>query len=217
MSPGSPSGDEAGLIARIAGGARSAARWIRWLPDRALHPLRRRRARARLEESRPDGPVLFVCHGNICRSPYAEATLERQVHGRLEADSVGLMGPDRPSPETAVQVAAERGIDLSGHRSRLVTPERLRAAGLVAVMDPRQAAELHRRYGFRGALVLGDLDPDPVRRRAIRDPIFQSAEVFGQVYDRIDRCLEELLEAMGLPRGSETDGSEPDSEQPEAA
>ena len=208
MSPGSPGGDEDRETGAVAGGARSVARWLRHLPARLLHPLRRRRARKRLEGARPDGPVLFVCHGNICRSPYAEAVLRRRARGRLEATSAGLMGPDRPPPETALEVAGGRGVELGGHRSRLVSPASLREAGLVVVMDPYQSAELHRRHGFRRSFVLGDLDPEPVRRRAIRDPIFQPAAVFEEVYGRIDRCLEELLDAMGLPGGPEGAGDE---------
>ncbi len=142
--------------------------------------------------------MLFVCHGNICRSPYAEAVFRRRVRGRRDATSAGLVGPDRPSPETAREVARERGVDLEDHRSRLVTRASLRQAGLVVVMDPNQALALRRRHGFGASLVLGDLDPGSVRRRPIRDPIFQPPELYREVYARIDRCVEGLVGAMGL-------------------
>lgn len=114
---------------------------------------------------------------------------------------MGLTGPDRPSPETALEVARERGVDLGDHRSRLVTDASLAEAGVVVVMDPGQARSLRTRFGFGGSLVLGDFDPRPVRRRSIRDPVFQPSDVFHRVYARIDRCVAGMLDAMGLPAG----------------
>lgn len=218
MSRESPGGDETESTGWIAERARRAARWVRRLPDRLLHPRRRRRARERLSGgARSDGPVLFICHGNICRSPYAEKVLAREARGRLAVTSAGLMGPDRPSPETARQVAAERGVDLEAHRSRLVTTELLRSACLVVVMEPYQARALHDRHGFRRSLVLGDLDPEPVERRPIRDPIFRPPELFREVYDRIDRCVDEMLDAMGLPSAPGDEGSEAEEAGPARA
>lgn len=197
MTPSPPARVEAGAVGRVARGVRRAAGWVRRLPDRLLHPIRRRRARRRLGGTWPRGPVLFVCHGNICRSPYAEAVFRRAVDGRIPAESCGLWGPDRPAPATARRVARERGVDLGDHRSRLVSRASLQGAGLVVVMDPGHARALYRRHGYRGALVLGDLDPERVRARAVRDPIFQPPEVFRAVYDRVDRCVEELARLLG--------------------
>lgn len=199
MSSDAPADGVAGAPGGPAALARGAARWALRLPERLLHPVRRGRARDRLRDARLSGPVLFVCQGNICRSPYAEERFRILARGRFEAASAGLTGPDRPSPETARAVSAERDVDLTGHRSRLVSHPMLGEAGLVVVMEPAQARVLARRFGHAGALVLGDLDPKPVRRRPIRDPIFQPPEVFREVYDRIDRCVEGLADALGLP------------------
>lgn len=216
LSPGRGSTDVGGASDRIVDGVRAAARWVRRLPDRVLHPVRRRRARRRLEEASPVGRVLFVCHGNICRSPYAEAVLRRRSRGRLEAASAGLTGPGRGSPETAREVARERGLELGDHRSRLVTEASLRAADLVVVMDPRQSRSLRSRLGFGDSLVLGDLDPGPVRRRPIRDPIFQPPGVFRRVYARIDRCVVGMLDALGLPTGGPVGAADPGEGAPAA-
>lgn len=205
-SPGREGADGASTSRRMLDGMRAAARWIRRLPDRVLHPHRRRRARRRLGEAPPRGPVLFVCHGNICRSPYAEMFFRQRARGRTEAASVGLTGPGRPSPETAREVARERGVELEDHRSRLVTDASLREAGVVAVMNPGQSRALRRLHGFGASLVLGDLDPQPIRRRSIRDPIFQPPDVFREVYDRIDRCVDGMIDAMGLPVGGAAAG-----------
>jgi hypothetical protein len=67
------------------------------------------------------------------------------------------------------------------------------------------ARRLRRQFRRRaGVLLLGDLDPGPIRTRAIRDPVEQPVQVFREVYARIDRCLEELVRALPTrdPEGS---------------
>ena len=113
------------------------------LPTRLLHTLRRRAALRRLAHRRLSGTVLFVCLGNICRSPYAAATFSQGLgvawRGRVRVDSAGFLGPGRSAPGHAVEVAADRGIDLSGHRSRLVSPEMWAGAELVVHVLAKQA------------------------------------------------------------------------------
>ncbi len=200
---GSPGDAPAGLWPRV----RSALGRLRRWPERALHPWRRRTARRRLREASPPARVLVVCHGNICRSPYAEGALRRRTGGRVGTDSAGFFGPDRSPPPEARQVADERGVDLSDHRSKLVDGRTLARTDLVVVMEPGQARAIARDHGVDDALVLGDLDPQPVERRAVRDPVMQPAEVFRDVYGRIDRCLDALVEAAGLPRARRKDQS----------
>jgi protein-tyrosine phosphatase len=155
-----------------------------------------RKGLARVEEIHS---VLFVCYGNICRSPYAEGAFrklaEREAIGPVRVASAGLIGPGRNAPPEAVRAAATRGVDLSHHRSHLVTPELLGAADLVVVMDVAQETELRRRLGWRrgAALVLGDLDPQTVSRRRILDPVDQPVSVFDATYARIDRCVGALV------------------------
>jgi len=168
---------------------RGLARWARYLPDRLLHPIRRRLAQGKLQPAAAS--VVFVCLGNICRSPYAAALLRRLAPlPDLRVSSAGFIGPGRPAAPDAVETAGARGIDLTAHSSRLLTADMVATAGLVVVMDARQARAV-RRLGAAASrvLVLGDLDPQPIGRRAIPDPFQQPAEVFSATYDRIDRCL----------------------------
>lgn len=137
-----------------------------------------------------------MCHGNICRSPFAAAVLRTESAVRLTVESAGFIGPDRPTPPAGIEVAGEFGIDLSGHRSRLLTPQAARAADLVVVMEPRQA-RLCAAFGRRDrVVVLGDLDPDAVAERAIPDPIGGDAAAFRACYARIRRCVVELARAL---------------------
>ncbi|MGH7664475.1 MAG: low molecular weight protein-tyrosine-phosphatase [Gemmatimonadaceae bacterium] len=150
----------------------------------------------------PGRSVLFVCHGNICRSPYAEAVLRRLLRERradaVHVDSMGLINPGRPSPGEAISGAARRGVDISHHRSRVLTGEAVHAATLVIVMDDMQRRLLLQRFGKHRdeLLVLGDLDPFPIESRAIKDPYDGAEAVFDASYGRIDRCVHCLVEAL---------------------
>src|SRR2546426_3320715 len=170
------------------------------VPDRVLHPLRRRRAREALRRRPRLASVLVVCHGNICRSPFAAALLRASLsRNAVRVDSAGFMGPGRPSPAEAVAAAALYGVDLSAHRSELLTADGARTADLIVVMDPAQRREICDRFGrtVRDVLVLGDLDPQAIGARPIRDPISQPAAVFEAAYARIERCVRELERAIG--------------------
>ena len=152
--------------------------------------------------------VLVVCHGNICRSPYAAALARRLLPPTVAVESAGFIGPDRPSPPEAVEVAAERGIDLGEHRSQLIDFEHVREVDLVIVMDTVQRRRLlSARPELRGRVVLlGDLDPGPVAARTVPDPVEQPAEVFRACYDRIDRCVGALAALCHAPGGENAQG-----------
>lgn len=169
---------------------RRLARGLLHLPDRMLHAERRRRTERWLR-ARPPRTILVMCLGNICRSPFAAAALQRSVAGSgLRVESAGFLEDGRCAPEAAQKSALNRGVDLSAHRSQRVTDAMVQGADLVIVMDRGQRRALAKRFERReGVLVLGDLDPQPIDTRTIRDPFDQADEIFDQVYDRIERCV----------------------------
>lgn len=170
--------------------------------ERLLHAQRRRWAVARLQRYPEPSSILLICGGNICRSPYAAAALRKRLNGFLgkqyQIQSAGLIGPGRPSPDEAIQVARSRDIDLSAHRSQLITAELVHEADLIIVMDQHQTRVIQTRFpiGRRHVCVLGDLDPGPIPHRRIEDPIEQSIEVYRRTYERIDRCIDQLVRAV---------------------
>lgn len=165
--------------------------------ERLLHAHRRRKARRHLAGKRIRS-VLFLCNGNVFRSPYAAAALKRALAARrtpasIKIESAGFFAPGRPAPEPAVSAARTRGIDLSSHVSTLVTSRSVGAVDLAVVMSEDQARSI-RSSCAPGAslLLLGDLDPHSIQSRTITDPLGCDAQVVERVYSRIDRCIEQL-------------------------
>jgi len=183
----------------LAGGAKAGLR----AAERMLHRLRRRRAQALVARRAPVRCMAVLCYGNICRSPYAAAVLQRMLVRRgvlCQVSQGGFLGPDRPANDRAREVARARGTDLSEHRSRLVTAEEARTVDLVVVMEAYQARKIVAEFGADPGrvLVLGDLDPEPVVSRAIPDPYGLDNEVFIRTYERIDRCVAELTRLIDV-------------------
>jgi protein-tyrosine phosphatase len=78
--------------------------------------------------------ILLLCTANVCRSVMAQAMLSVRLAARgvaVPVASAGLLGEGRPPPPEVVSVMAARGIDVTGHRSRIVTADDLAAAGLI--------------------------------------------------------------------------------------
>jgi len=171
---------------------------VRRTPDRLLHPLRRRKAVAALRARPRPAALLVVCHGNICRSPLAAELLARAVapYG-IVVRSAGLIGFNRPAPAEALAAAERHRVNLSDHRSTLITAQ-LARADLIIVMDPTQRRHICERFGRRPAdvILLGDFDPGPVETRPIRDPVDQLRDVFDEVYARIARCVQGLAAVL---------------------
>lgn len=145
--------------------------------------------------------VLFVCHGNICRSPYAAAAFRRALPISLRAhvhiDSAGFVGPGRRAPEEAQFVAESHGLDLSAHRSQLLPTDTAATFDLIVVMEPEQLRRIRAIYPTDlQIIVLGDLDPQPIDTRTIRDPFGQAADIFEASYSRIDRCIDKLVSSL---------------------
>lgn len=188
--------------------AKRAYHTIRNLPDRLLHRRRHDTLRTRLSRAHAPRRILVVCYGNVCRSPYLEAVLQRALP-KTEVSSAGFVGADRAVPEASLAISAKRGLDLSRFRSRPLVPSVVTGADLIVVMDARQAQEIAARFPVnRGRIVIaGDLDPKFDRTRGIRDPWNQPSEVFEESFDRLDRCaavLVSLLERRSTDYGGQS-------------
>ena len=171
--------------------------------------IRRAVARFQLRRRKPSN-ILFICHGNLCRSPFAALVLRELTDDEdreFDVQSAGFQTEIPTPPRLAIEAASARGIDLSKHVAQSVSPALVRNRDLIVVMEPRQRVRLMRT--FRAALppilVLGDLD-DRGGDRTIADPINAEREVFDAVYDRITRCVRVLAREVGT--GNAADSSE---------
>jgi protein-tyrosine phosphatase len=174
-------------------------RGIQRVPERVLHKRRRAQAIAMLRAHPSPMRILFVCYGNICRSPYAQYAFSRLVSERqgFTVASAGFIGPGRSSPQSAQSTAAARGVDLAPHVSQTLSPDLVSSFDVIVVMERAQREMIARQYGARDRiLILGDLDPQPIETRTILDPYNRDKAVFTEVYDRIDRCLKQFAASI---------------------
>lgn len=83
--------------------------------------------------------VLFVCTGNTCRSPMAEALFRDKIRqmglsGKLEVSSAGLMAMPQPAASEAKAEMNRRGVNLDGHLARQLVPKQVELADLILTM-----------------------------------------------------------------------------------
>ena len=133
--------------------------------------------------------VLLVCTGNICRSPLAAALLERALKERgIEGVAVHSAGTGAwdgaPASEGAYLVGLERGLDLSGHRARLLTRELVEEAALVLTMARHHRARVDELGGEGRVFVLGEYAGRKGDDAEVSDPFGGDLGVYR------DTCIE---------------------------
>jgi len=143
--------------------------------------------------------VLFVCLGNICRSPLAQGVFEEVLRwegleGEVFVDSAGTGAyfPGAPPDERAQQSAKARGIDISTQRARRITREDCDTFDYVLTMDEENYAMVSALC--RGsAIVRPFLDFAPGPETEVPDPYYGGASGFEHVLDLVEAASEGLL------------------------
>jgi protein-tyrosine phosphatase len=154
--------------------------------------------------------VLFVCLGNICRSPLAEAVFRHQVRergwaDRFEIDSAGTSGWHRGSPPDprSTETARRRGIELTGG-SRRVTASDLRRFDYVIAMDAENRDALDELNASAGGTArihrLREFEPG-ARSLDVPDPYYGGPRGFEDVHDIVERACAGLLAHVAAERG----------------
>ena len=143
--------------------------------------------------------LVFVCSGNICRSPYAEA---RARASGLRATSFGLTATSgSPANSMAITIAAERGVDLEPHRARTATDVVLSPHDVIVAMEPGQAWRLRRSTTIPGAqLTLLGLWAD-TPRPYLQDPYGMSSAYFRTCFALIDTAVRMMSARLGTKDG----------------
>lgn len=154
--------------------------------------------------------VLYVCLGNICRSPLGEATFEALVAEKglqehFEADSAGTAGyhVGKHADPRSQKVAEKHGVKLD-HIVRKITTEDLDTFDHIAVMDEENFEEIHTLYYEKKKtppsadklFLIRDFDPDVRGVSEVPDPYFEGDKEFEEVFQILKRSNEKLLEHL---------------------
>jgi protein-tyrosine-phosphatase/predicted ATP-grasp superfamily ATP-dependent carboligase len=175
--------------------------------------LRRRLAKqhrtlvARTAESGAARKIVFLCTGNVCRSPFA-ARLAEQLLPQTEVVSAGFHSVDgRACPGRMLRVSRQFGADLSSHRSRRITRDQLEDADLVLAMDPEHLEELRNLFpeALPRATLLGFYAQPPIL--SIPDPYLADEDETRGVCKMVSSAIHGLVDSQrppgvryGLPR-----------------
>lgn len=151
--------------------------------------------------------ILFVCLGNICRSPLAEglfrhAAAQAGLGDRVAVDSAGTGDwhcGEAPDPR-AITVAARHGIDIAAQRARQIRREDFHTFDLILGMDHANVNHLTRMAAHDGT---AEIDLFLARatgeRRDVADPYFGEATGFQTAYDDIKAGAEALAAGLAMP------------------
>ena len=147
--------------------------------------------------------VLFVCLGNICRSPMAEGAFRARAEAAgldVIADSAGTGGwhAGEPPDRRAQATARSHGVDISGLRARQVQPADFTRFSHVFALDETNLANL-RRLAPRGATAELGLLLDLVeggRGRSVSDPYYGGSAEFETAWREVDAAARALVERL---------------------
>jgi protein-tyrosine phosphatase len=152
--------------------------------------------------------LLFVCMGNICRSPTAEAVMARELRAagledRVELDSAGTGSwhVGEPPDPRSTSAAARRGVTLHG-AARQVAPQDFERFDLVVAMDRQNHDALQRLAPDAAARdkvrLLREFDPEAVAAGDldVPDPYYGAGDGFARVLDVVEAGCEGLLRTL---------------------
>lgn len=170
--------------------------------DAILHP---RRCDWR-DVVRDSTSILFVCHGNIIRSPLAESAFAREAVARrktVQVWSAGLSArPGELADPRAVDSAEERGLGLDAHRSRLLDAEQVGRADAIFVMDHLNLGRILNRFpdAAKKVFLLGGCRADgSVVLTEIHDPVSGSLDDVRTAHDEVLAATRLLASAWDSP------------------
>jgi protein-tyrosine phosphatase len=150
--------------------------------------------------------IQFVCLGNICRSPLAEAVFRDKVENagladafHIESSGTGDWHVGSGADDRMRQTAYRHGLSLSDHTARQFQPEDLERADHIFVMDKNNLNDVlyydeNDRYNGKVRL-FREFDPEPENHQ-VPDPYYGGRDGFENVYDIVDRTSENLLQQL---------------------
>ena len=146
--------------------------------------------------------ILFVCTGNICRSPLAEGILRDKVqkmslHAFIDSAGMEDFHVGDPPDERAIRIAARHGINISDHKGRLVTVKDFDRFDKIFIMDSYH-------YSRLSSMARQEIDMDkvdytmnmvhPGKNIPVQDPWYDGMAAFEEVYEQLDQACEKIAD-----------------------
>ena len=145
--------------------------------------------------------VLFVCTGNICRSPLAAELLRRELAQRgadgFEVTSAGTGAWDgAPASEGAYLVALEHGLDLSRHRARLLTRDVVKEVDVVLTMARHHRTRAQDLGGEGKTHLLGEYVGREGAEAEVADPFGSDLDVYRETFAQLAELIPETADRL---------------------
>jgi protein-tyrosine-phosphatase len=163
-----------------------------------------RRAEIKLTKILTESPkpsILFICSGNICRSPYGECYIKSINMHNLDIKSAGLHTTNGLKANIeAIAVAEKNNIDMSLHKTTALTEELLKNYDIILFMEPAHIAKAILKFpvlsNFSKYILLGQLAEGTLRTNLISDPYGLGQDVFNKTFTTIESACKNLIEII---------------------